>query len=62
MSDAIGSRRGSFHGGIGGSSEVGRELELVEVAIFAGEDRGRVLHVCAQEVIEARLDVGEAGL
>lgn len=60
--DTVGSSGGSFHGSIGGSSYVGRELELIQVTIFAREDRRRVLHVRAQELIEARLDMGEAGL
>lgn len=59
---ARGSGRGRFHGGAGRGSNGGGDLELVEVAVFAGQDRGRVLHVCAQEIIEAVLDVGEAAL
>ena len=44
---AIGSTRRSLHGGASSRSNSGRDLKLVEVAIFTGEDRSGVLHVCA---------------
>lgn len=52
----------SFHGCVGGGGNVGRKLELLEISIFAGQDRGGVLHVGAQQLIDVGLDMGEAGL
>lgn len=63
LSDAVGDvagRSDGLHGSIGCCSDTWGQLEAFKFAIFAGEDRRRVLHVLLEEVVEARLDVGEA--
>lgn len=60
--DAAGRSRSRVHGSTGSGSDGAGDLQLVEIAVFAGQDGVGVLHVCAQEVVEAILDVGEAAL
>lgn len=62
LGDAIGGRRGSLNGGVGGGCNLLAERQLVEDAILASDDRVGVLQVGAQKLVEATLYVGEAGL
>jgi len=59
---AVGGDGSGVHGSTGGCRNRRGDLKPVKIAVFAGEDRRRVLHVGAQEVVEAILDVGEAAL
>jgi hypothetical protein len=60
--DGIASGLGGFNGSSGVSCEVRGQLEVLDDLSSASEDRGRVLHVGAQQLGEAILHVSQAGL
>lgn len=62
LGDAVGGGGCGVHGGASSCDNRGWDLEAFDCALTAGDDGVGVLHVGAQEVIEAILDVGEASL
>ena len=49
-----------FNGSTGSCGNGRGNLELIEIAIFAGEDRGCVLHICLEKLSDAFLNICEA--
>lgn len=59
LGDVVDGRGRGGHGGIGGVCNTFGQLEALDGALFASEDRGSVLDVSAHQVIQAILNMSE---